>query len=210
MSAALSVRFTRAEPAPALLRAQLGRPLMAALGKRLEIALRSHFEKRNAAPNKHRSPRSNFWNRPIRDNTALQEATATTATVAIADPAMAQKIHGGPIVPKERQYLSVPARGEAYGRSPRLFDDLKFIPLRRGDLAGMLVREGDLPALRKGAKVAYYFLLGKVDQQPDPDALPKPADLSQALKHEGDEYIARITALAGGTQAVAAASEFLE
>jgi len=62
-------------------------PLLAALGRGLEKDLREHFLVRNAAPNKRGWSKQNFWAR-IRSATAFTGATADTATVAIADPAI--------------------------------------------------------------------------------------------------------------------------
>lgn len=167
---------------PAQLRPYLGRPLMAALGKRLEFELRAHFLLRNATPNKKNWPRSNFWSKRIRNATQFTEATETVATVTVADPAFVQKLYGGTITPKQAKYLALPARAEASGRSPRLFDDLIFIALKRGDLAGMLVKKGD-----QGGP--FYFLLKKVTQAADADALPKEADTERGLLEEVDDFV---------------------
>ncbi len=163
-----------------------GRALMAALGKRGEKVLRNHFLEKDKEPNKKGWRRSHFWSRRIRSNTALSEITPRMATVTIAAPEMAQKVYGGRITPKEAKNLALPAREEAAGRSPRFFDNLHFVPLKRGDLTGMLVMDG----APKG-DAPYFFLLKSVNQEPDATALPSEQEWDAALKDEAERFFER-------------------
>lgn len=158
------------------------RGMMAARGKRLERELRAHFLKKDREPNKKGWPKSHFWNRRIRTSTVLTSVTPSTAEVSIADPAIAQKIHGGTIRPKQAKYLSLPAAAEAQGRSPRLFADLHFEPRRGAKVKGALVN---------ASGKTIYLLATHVTQSPDPTALPTMASLEAADADETAKYLAR-------------------
>src|SRR6185503_8329142 len=99
-----------ASPALKQMIARSGRPLLAVLGKRLEVTLRQHFRVRGQRPNKRGWPKQHFWDRRIRNATALSSVTDRTATVTIADPAFNAHYFGGTIVPKEAQNLAIPMR----------------------------------------------------------------------------------------------------
>lgn len=172
------------------------RPLLAAAGKRVEVDLRAHFLRRNAQGNRQGWPRTNFWNR-IRKSTALDHVNDQEAVVSVSDPAINQKLHGGTITPKRGKYLAIPARAEAYGHSPRDFDDLEFIPTARG---GMLVQRVQ-SLLRRGKKGfrsggkpgggTFFFLVKSVTQAADPEALPPREDLDAAVHAEVRAWISR-------------------
>lgn len=187
--------------------AEARRGLSAALGKRLEIELRRHFASRPSNKNGWRT--QGFWRRRIRQATSLASYDEKGATVTIADPAMNQKIYGGPLSPVEKKFLTIPARSEAYGRSPRTFgNQLVFIPLDQfrtgqggGKLVGMLVKRQPAksrPVGKRRGKAAkpklevYYWCVQTVWQAPDKDALPPTAKLEAALDEEQARYEARI------------------
>jgi hypothetical protein len=108
-----------ATPALENLERDLHSPLMAALGKRAEVELRDHFADRNAEPNKMGWPSQNFWDR-IRKATALLTWDDVSASIAIGDPAINQKVYGGTITAKRCASLAIPASAEAYAAgSPR-------------------------------------------------------------------------------------------
>lgn len=188
----------------ASLAAQLSnrKALHAALGKRGEIELRDHFQKRDAEPNKSGWKSLHFWGR-IRTATAYQSADDAGATVGISDPAMNQKVFGGMITPKEGKYLSIPAREEASGKSPRSFDDLTFVPLSAG--RGMLVqryqtalkyftrgkKEGQIKSRESVGGGVFYWLVKSVTQQADPKALPTKENFLAAMVEETQRYFAR-------------------
>ncbi len=183
--------------------AEARRGLSAALGKRGEIELRKHFASRPS--NKQGWKSSGFWRRRIRQATSLTSYDESGATVTIADPAMNQKIYGGTLRPVEKKFLTIPARREAAGVSPRTFgNQLMFIPLNGkggGKLVGMLVKR---PAAsnagatkRKRGKATkpklevYYWCVSSVWQAPDKNALPSDAQFMAALLEEQTRYEAR-------------------
>lgn len=175
------------------------RGFMGAVGGRAVAELRLHFKRRDDEPNRTGFPKSHFWSRRIRTNTALAEFNATSATVAIAAPEFAQKLHGGTITPKEAKFLTIPARPEAAGKSPRSFANLRFIPTQRG---GLLVAQGAFqgPAQRGINRIGprqdgavYYFLVKSATQRADPRALPGESMFTRALVQAGKDYVERET-----------------
>lgn len=187
--------------------ADMGRhrkPLNAALGKRVEVGLRAHFEVRNAGGNKQGWKPTQFWNR-IRTATAFAGADEKSARVVIDDPAINQKIFGGTITPKEGKYLAIPAIAEAYGHSPKIFDFLQFRPGRNG---GALV-ESERTHIKIGRKKkdgtqsvknagegwggrVWYWLVKSVTQHADPNALPSDAVIGAALLDGTRRYLDRL------------------
>jgi hypothetical protein len=178
------------------------RPLNAALGKRGEVELRAHFDKREQEPNKKGWPSQNFWAR-VRNATAFVSADESCARIAISDVAINQKIFGGTITPKEGKYLALPAIAEAYGHSPREFDFLQFRPGRSGGALVESERTNIRVTKKKGVPVVknlgdgwggrvWYWLVKSVTQAADPAALPEPRLFSAALLDEAARYYSRL------------------
>ena len=169
--------------APAQRKAMLQR-----LGKELERQLKAHFSQREKdSPNKQGFPRSHFWNREVRDKTALREATADKATVGINSRQFAFKINGGTIRPGPgRRLLAIPLRAEAYGVYPRAgtIPGLFFKKMSGGR---MYLAAPDGQSLR-----VYWRLVPSVTIPADPRALPKPEVLRAALESRAEKEIARI------------------
>lgn len=181
------------------------RPLNAAIGKRGEVELREHFLERNQEPNKKGWPAQDFWNR-IRKSTSLASVDEAGATIAIADPAITQKIHGGDIKPKEGKYLTLPAIAAAAGRSARTFTNLepliRWIKGARRAIAlvekkATQVSFGDKRkdgsrATKRGEEVGgkvFYWLVEKVRQKKDPKALPDRSKMERALREEAGFFL---------------------
>jgi hypothetical protein len=181
------------------------RPLNTALGKRGELELRAHFLKRNQEPNKKGWPSQNFWSR-IRKSTALAAVDDSGATIAIADPAINQKIFGGTIKPKEGKYLALPALAAAYGRSPLTFSNLEvLVRWKDGQRRAVALVERQATqvsfgrkkkdgtrTVKRGAEVGgqvFYWLVLSVTQKKDPEALPKTEVFEAALLEETEFFI---------------------
>jgi hypothetical protein len=154
------------------------RRLMAALGKRLEIDLRKHFNARNAEPNARGWPKQNIWRKEVAMHTALTEATDSRAVVTVASPAFAHKVFGGTVTPKRAKALSIPLTAAAYAAgSASLFPGkLKYAPGRLLDEAG----------------IAQYALVKSVTHRPDPKAWPEQAKLEASLLARARALLARI------------------
>jgi hypothetical protein len=173
------------------------RPLMGVLGKKLEVLLRDHFRDRNSEPNKRGWPAQNFWNR-IRNATALTAFDASTATVTVADPAFNQKLHGGTIVPKEAKALAIPMDPEAYGKSPREFNNLHLVvangrAMLVTNLASNLAKQrgGGFKSRSSEISRVMYLLVASVTQDADPRALPDESSLKRELGADAAAWLKR-------------------
>lgn len=168
------------------------RPLNAQVGNRGERELREHFRERNQEPNKRGWPKQDFWNR-IRKATALAGVDASGATIAISDPAITQKIHGGEIKPKEGKYLALPAIAEAYGKSPRSFNNLepmiRWMNGERRAVALMERKSTDVKSRTESGGKVFYWLVESVHQKKDERALPGRAKMEAALAEEAGFFL---------------------
>jgi hypothetical protein len=176
----------------ALMRAatELGRtrPLLAKLGKSMEVRLRAHFAERDTEGNKHGWPSRHFWNRQVRQNTALTEVTDETATVSIASPPFGLKLFGGTIKPKRGKWLTIPLTAEAYTKgSPREWDPADRQRLFRPGKARILaVKDG-----KDKGFVPMFALAASVTQDADPRALPPWDEVTEKLGDEATEFVER-------------------
>lgn len=67
--------------------------------------------------------RSSFWNRMLSGTSVVQEGERAMIRMPRE---MALRYFGGTVVPKAGKYLTLPLRAEAYGKSVRQFDGVKF------------------------------------------------------------------------------------
>jgi hypothetical protein len=171
-------------------RLQNKRPLLAALGKQLEIDLRKHFLKRDGEGNKRGFPRKHFWRNQVAKQTALTSVTDTSATVTIASPELIHKINGGIVTPKRAKALAIPLSPEAYkAGSARLFPR-ELTMISRPGKAPLLVETGIIG--KSTAWKLHYILLKSVKHNPDPNALPPQRDLAASLLTRARAHVARI------------------
>lgn len=159
-------------------RLQNKRPLMAALGKQLEIDLRNHFRDRDAEPNSRGFPSRHFW-RGISRKTALTSVTNTTAIVTIASPELVHKIRGGTITPKRAGALSIPISPEAYKAGSASLFPRPLTHISRPGKPPLLVETGIIG--KSTAWKLHYVLLKSVTHRPDPNALPPQDRLDRSL-----------------------------
>ncbi len=104
------------------------------------------------------------------------------------------------------KYLALPARAEAYGKTPGEFDDLEFIPRKAG--GGMLVQalqtefrygrklkngQRDYSTTTVGSLVMFW-LVTEVDQPADPTVMPTEDDLVEAARYHIGNYLSRLLA----------------
>ena len=94
--------------------------------------------------------------------------------------------------------VAIPARAEAYNKSPRLFSNLRLICFRSG--AKALVAEDPITPRVKGEKriggsrsagLVFYWLVDAVHQDKDPEALPDPTQFAAALEDTARKHLAR-------------------
>lgn len=141
----------------------------------------------NAATNKNRfGARGGFWNRMLSGTLALG---TPDAAVLRMPREMNLRVHGGTVEPKKSKYLAIPNIKQAYGKSPRDFDDLRFIPLwGRGGGGALVQREQQKisygqKGVRKGGQLGgqvFYWLKPSVTVNPNPDLIPKEPELMEA------------------------------
>jgi len=160
------------------------RPLMAMLGKTVEVETRAHFAARDREGNRKGWAPRHFWNREGRDKTTLSRIEADRAVVTISSPAIAHKVTGGTIKPKRGRALAIPLTERAYAQgSPRNWQGPElFRPPGKRYLA---IRDGE--AIR-----VQYILVGSVTQDPDPRALPDPAALETKLIKKAEAWQRRL------------------
>lgn len=166
-----------------LYRIQNPRPIMATVGKALEVELRAIYRDMNAQrPNANGWPRRNFWNRQVANKIALTSVAQTTATVTIASPELLHKITGGTVTPKRAKTLAIPANAQAYRMGgPRASGkDFQFLLLAQGNLVGALLKPETYSVGKKAGKgdgkmrggEVMYWLVRKVTHRADPSVDP--------------------------------------
>lgn len=184
------------------------RGLMAAAGKRLEVELKAHFQRRNGQPNRQGWPKRNLWNQ-IRRATKLTSVSAGEAVVTVAAPELATKINGNPaLTPKRGKYLAIPATQEAYAAGSPREGGLPLAPLirfRDGRRTVVALVEPHMTNIsfkrgRRGTTVqrgeevggrVQYWLKKQVRIPRDPDAIPAPAVLDAAIRAEVQAWLNR-------------------
>lgn len=150
------------------------------------------------------------------------EAAAATAwqpdgsgvIISIHKTGVAQRYFGGPIAPVNAARLAIPARSEAIGKRPREFSNLELVFFRetlalaeRESSDVRIVkdrrkgREGQL-RLRRGQErggAVMFWLVERVDQDPDPTVLPAEETLSAAIYGDLSRYVERLEARRAGS-----------
>lgn len=135
-----------------------------------------HFQEL-AGSNKNKfGARSSFWQRMIAGTTA--QSDAQTARVRMPRE-IALRFFGGTVTPKGgAKNLAIPARAEAYGKSPRDFNNLKFVMFASGAKALMSTGRQQRTDNRRsigGAQdsaLVFFWLTPSATIRPDPDVLP--------------------------------------
>ena len=184
----LSLTLTKDEITPHLRKllkqADSDGPLGHVLGRATANVLKKHFRARNQTGNKLGGPRTNFWSR-VAESVNAPRSTPGNVIVPIAHPAIAQKVFGGTITPKKAKNLALPISPKAYGKSPRVFDNLTFAMTRAG--VKLLGRKDS-----GGLMEWLYVLKNKVTQAADPKALPPGAEVSAALTTAAEIHLRKV------------------
>lgn len=204
----LQINDQPALEALARIRAQVASPadLAAILGRRGSNELRSWFARRDVEdPSKLGSApggeRQHFWLR-VRDSVQSPRISdgGGLITININDPAIAQKVFGGPITPKVAGALTLAIDPLAYGRTASVFEHETGIRLflyvsRTTELAYLASTSGD----RHGEQQlhVYYLLSPGVNQMPDPKALPPEEQFAAAIVETAQDYFDQTNARRG-------------
>lgn len=142
-------------------------------------------------PNRLGGQRTHFYSQAAQATT--WEAQGGDVRISIAHLGVRQRFLGGVIRPVNKKALAIPARAEAYGKTPGEFQDLKLVVFRSGASALVqadqsLIRfvrsrkDGTIKLKRMGSRggLVMFWLVKSVRQAPDPGVLPT----KQALAEE--------------------------
>lgn len=166
------------------------------LGKTGVEFTKTHFRALDAEfPNKLGGRRQHFW-RGVGDTVQHPVIGPASVRIVIAHPIIAHKAGlgpaGGRIVPKGKKWLAIPVVKEAYGLSPRSYDNggnrkLTFVKI--SDVRAVLLER--LAGARRGEKRwrVVYALRKSVNQRPFPRALPDPDKMAAALGKAGADHL---------------------
>lgn len=169
---------------------------MQALGKRVEVELRNHFDRKNSEGNKRGWVRSNFWSRVVKRSTSFTGATETEATATVASREFVHKLKGGTVRAKSGRMLPLPLRSQAKAAgSPKEWStpgdgQLVFIKTRKG---AFLFRNRGFRGTGsiKGQRLElWYKLVASVRHLADPTALPADGVLDAAVADQAEKEIA--------------------
>lgn len=165
--------------------------MLKVVGRRGANELKRHFNRRNARGNKLGGRRTNFWRQISSSVSNPRVESQSRVRISITDPRFVQKVFGGTIRAKNAGALTIPVDPLAHGRTVAVFQQSTGIQLFRprkkgGALSNLLAGF----ATSKGFKV-YYILAKEVDQEKDPDALPKRSTFNAAILDEADQYLVR-------------------
>lgn len=191
----IEIVFNDGETASALRRIarQIGNPraLLAVVGRRGGEELRAHFRSRVNEGNKLGGVRTNFW-RGVADTVndgRLQGSSRVR--ISVTHDAFAQKVFGGPIVPKNgKKFLTIPVDKEAYGVTVAVLQQRLGVTLFRPRKKGGGFSKVLAAAERGGGIKVYYALAERVNQKPDPDALPPRSAFNQAILETASDQLA--------------------
>lgn len=157
-------------------------------GQAVRVQVRKHLADLQRRPNKRNWPKQNWYQRTRERVTFVEDARGVA--VSIDMPGFAMRYTGTPsvILPVNAKTLAIPMHSMAYGRRPREFQDLLFVPVLRGRTVGFLaMRVGNGAAT---AWINLYRLVRYVRVKADPTLLPTDA----AMKAEAAEAIMEMAA----------------
>ncbi len=203
-----------------------------AIGQETELALvgaqgaanlvRDHlFNLDGSTVNQMFGPRTHFYASAAKSVTGsdsskiLPEKEGNGASFSITQVGLAQRWLGGTIragqgdssaTGRLTKYLTIPARAEAYGKTPGEFNDLQFIP--RGNGKAMLVQRLQSSLLGAGGRrlkkpgaradkqlrggLVMFWLVTEVHQEANPDVMPTEDEISAAAAEHMGNYLARL------------------
>jgi len=191
----VSIKLDTATPGVERIRSALAsREFAPAVGEALKLAAMNHFQAKEAAPATHKTA-NRLGAKPIGVYSEFARATSWKATasgvlITVTHPAIRQRIQGGEIKPTgDKEYLTIPAIGAAYGKRVRDFgyelemgiftdgwgrtglgwglrDDFKVQKITR--------RKGELKVTQKTKYRAgvYFWAVRSVNQGPDNTVIP--------------------------------------
>lgn len=144
-------------------------------GAAVRVDIRKHLAAKQRLPNKLNAPKTNWYQR-ARDRVVFVQ-DGDHAYISIDFPGFRMRLTGDPavITPVNAKALAIPIHSAAYGRRPREFDDLIFVPVLRGRTIGFLSRQVGVGATK--VWINLYRLVKFVRTKADPTLLPPEADM---------------------------------
>lgn len=139
--------------------------------------------------------RGGFWNRMLSGTKAMADAQFAILRMPRE---VALRFHGGTVRPKTTKFLAIPARKEAYGKSPRDFNDLRFAVLPVGgpvliQAAQTQITFNKARRVRRGGKEigggVFFWLRRSVTVRGDAGVLPTKQELLDAAGQAGERFI---------------------
>jgi hypothetical protein len=164
------------------------------------------FELEGSHPNALGGPRTHFYANAAR---SVQNPVAGDGQVSMSINALglAQRWLGGDtkagvgtssFTGKLTHYLAIPARAEAYGRTPVEFSDLHFVPRRNGQAMLVQAFQTLVTHVKNGFKAAgevgglvMFWLATEVHQNPDPSVMPTEEAMANSAQSAMNSFLAR-------------------
>lgn len=175
--------------------------VMSAMGASVAREIRGHLR---GLPANRMFPgqTTNFWKRASTVTNFQLEGDGVA--VNVNQVGVRQRFHGGTIKPTKGKYLTIPARAEAYGKSAREFNNLRFVRFASGAAAlvetdatkvkiGRRRKDGSHGVKNMGSTGGgiMYWLKTSVSQKADPNVLPSDELLAGAALRGARAYLQR-------------------
>jgi hypothetical protein len=138
----------------------------------VRVQIRRHLLARQGQPNKQGWPKTN-WHARARERVEVYD-DSTGIGVSIDLPGFASRYTGQParILPVNAKTLAIPMHSMAYGKRPREFADLQFVPVMRGRTVGILAKQVGVGNSR--VFINLFRLVRWVANKQDTTLLPTP------------------------------------
>jgi hypothetical protein len=177
------------------------RAIAANVGEAEVKLFQSHFL--NAGSNKNGWPTTSFWPRAAKATN--WKAFENGVLINVNQQGVRQRYAGGDIFPTNgHQYLTIPARAEAYGKTAGEFNNLK-VAFSRGhafalveaDASQVMIgrkKKDGTRSVKQGDTIGggvFFWLVKSVHQQPDPTAIPDERDIEQVAMDTLNDLIER-------------------
>jgi hypothetical protein len=174
------------------------RAVLLGMGREGANLLKNHFRQKDRTDINKLNPsrREHYWLGVSRAVQSPVVPSPTRVEIDINHPSIAQKVFGGPIVAKRVRNLSIPESPEAYGRTPATFEKetgLKLFVLKTGPQQTLVLAalRGPSGSGHPGQFEIEYLLTPRVNQKPDPTALPEEGKFADGVIERGQKILDR-------------------
>jgi len=162
------------------------------IGRNTVKLIRDNFY--SLPPNERGFPTTHFWHRAA--EATQYEAGQDAVRISVNQIGVRQRLLGGDIDPVRAKFLTIPAIAETYGHRAADFGNLKIVRGPFQMYTGRLVSLALVPAdwtrdkstLFSSAGV-YFWLVGHVSQDPNPDVLPSDDEILDAALSAVDRFL---------------------